>query len=157
MLPIDLAANAASLGAKVWRATTIAAFRDGAGGRGLRIAASAVIVVPVDRESRVGGYESWWDVPVAEVSTNPDVQRRARGLRRGAAQGARLSVIRVANAPCSWGALEFEATEQPAPASQVLDEMAAAGYAGTELGDWGFLPTDAGRSRGRRRAAVSSR
>jgi inosose dehydratase len=50
-------------------------------------------------------------------------------------------VIRVANAPCSWGALEFEATEQAAPASQVLDEMAAAGYAGTELGDWGFLPT----------------
>ena len=29
-----------------------------------------------------------------------------------------------------------------APAAQVLDEMAAAGYAGTELGDWGFLPTD---------------
>jgi inosose dehydratase len=52
-------------------------------------------------------------------------------------------VIRVANAPCSWGALEFDATEQPAPASQVLDEMAAAGYAGTELGDWGFLPTGA--------------
>jgi len=50
-------------------------------------------------------------------------------------------VIRVANAPCSWGALEFAATEQPAPAAQVLDEMAAAGYAGTELGDWGFLPT----------------
>jgi len=49
-------------------------------------------------------------------------------------------VIRVANAPCSWGALEFDAAEKPAPASQVLDEMAAAGYAGTELGDWGFLP-----------------
>jgi inosose dehydratase len=50
-------------------------------------------------------------------------------------------VIRVANAPCSWGALEFEADDTPAPASQVLDEMAAAGYVGTELGDWGFLPT----------------
>ncbi len=50
-------------------------------------------------------------------------------------------MIRIANAPCSWGALEFDAAEQPAPASQVLDEMAAAGYAGTELGDWGFLPT----------------
>ena len=49
-------------------------------------------------------------------------------------------MIRVANAPCSWGALEFDAAEKPAPASQVLDEMAAAGYAGTELGDWGFLP-----------------
>jgi inosose dehydratase len=51
-------------------------------------------------------------------------------------------VIRVANAPCSWGALEFDADEQPAPAAQVLDEMAAAGYAGTELGDWGFLPAE---------------
>jgi inosose dehydratase len=51
-------------------------------------------------------------------------------------------VIRVANAPCSWGVLEFETTASIAPASQVLDEMAAAGYAGTELGDWGFLPTE---------------
>jgi inosose dehydratase len=55
-------------------------------------------------------------------------------------------VIRVANAPCSWGVLEFEAPLQPgsghAGAAQVLDEMAAAGYVGTELGDWGFLPTD---------------
>jgi inosose dehydratase len=66
-------------------------------------------------------------------------------------------VIRVANAPCSWGALEFEATEQPVPASQVLDEMAAAGYAGTELGDWGFLPTTAAAladDTGRRRLAL---
>ena len=37
--------------------------------------ATSVIVVPVDRESRVGGYESWWDVPVAERSTAADVQR----------------------------------------------------------------------------------
>jgi inosose dehydratase len=52
--------------------------------------------------------------------------------------------IQVANAPCSWGVLEFE--EQSAAAygyGRVLDEMAAAGYAGTELGDWGFMPTDA--------------
>jgi inosose dehydratase len=51
-------------------------------------------------------------------------------------------VIRVANAPCSWGVLEFETTATNAPAPQVLDEMAAAGYIGTELGDWGFLPTE---------------
>ena len=50
-------------------------------------------------------------------------------------------MIRVANAPCSWGVLEFDVTAPHAGASQVLDEMAAAGYAGTELGDWGFLPT----------------
>jgi hypothetical protein len=35
----------------------------------------SVIVIPVDREQRVGGYESWWDVPVAEVSPLADVQR----------------------------------------------------------------------------------
>jgi inosose dehydratase len=52
-------------------------------------------------------------------------------------------VIKVANAPCSWGVLEFESPTAHAPAMQVLDEMAAAGYIGTELGDWGFLPTDA--------------
>ena len=38
-------------------------------------------------------------------------------------------MIRVANAPCSWGVLEFESSATTAPASQVLDEMAAAGYA----------------------------
>jgi 3D-(3,5/4)-trihydroxycyclohexane-1,2-dione acylhydrolase (decyclizing) len=33
--------------------------------------------VPVDRNARVGGYESWWDVPVAETSTLESV-RNAR-------------------------------------------------------------------------------
>lgn len=51
-------------------------------------------------------------------------------------------MIRIANAPCSWGVLEFATTATTAPAAQVLDEMAAAGYAGTELGEWGFLPTE---------------
>jgi inosose dehydratase len=52
------------------------------------------------------------------------------------------STVRVANAPCSWGALEFD-WAGPAPGyAQVLDEMSATGYAGTELGDWGFMPTD---------------
>ncbi len=33
------------------------------------------IITETDRRQRVGGYESWWDVAVAEVSTNPDVQQ----------------------------------------------------------------------------------
>ncbi len=52
-----------------------------------------------------------------------------------------MSVARVANAPCSWGVLEFESKVGALPYGRVLDEMAASGYAGTELGDWGFLPT----------------
>lgn len=54
-----------------------------------------------------------------------------------------MPTIRVANAPVSWGILEFEGL--PAKTytwSEVLDEIAATGYAGTELGDYGFLPTD---------------
>jgi len=39
------------------------------------VEAGGVVVVPVDRESRVAGYESWWDVPVAEVSSSPEVQK----------------------------------------------------------------------------------
>jgi len=51
-------------------------------------------------------------------------------------------VIRVGNAPCSWGVLEFDGPAPATPPAQMLDEMHAAGYAGTELGDWGYLPTD---------------
>ena len=53
--------------------------------------------------------------------------------------------MRVANAPCSWGVLEFDETERSAPFDRVLDEIAATGYAGTELGDWGFMPADPAR------------
>jgi len=50
--------------------------------------------------------------------------------------------IKVANAPCSWGALEFDLDGQSAGADRVLSEMNRAGFVGTEFGDWGFLPTD---------------
>ncbi len=57
-------------------------------------------------------------------------------------QAAALPIVRVANAPCSWGIMGgFEL--EPAPTwKQVLDEIAGSGYAGTELGDWGFMPQD---------------
>ncbi|WKZ45999.1 MAG: TIM barrel protein [Anaerolineales bacterium] len=51
-------------------------------------------------------------------------------------------MIKVANAPCSWGVLEFDLEGEAVGYAQVLDEIAATGYAGTELGDWGFMPTD---------------
>jgi inosose dehydratase len=89
--------------------------------------------------------------------------------------------IRVANAPCSWGVLEFAdetvhrderkgaagdvlkhqgasdesegkkagaaLQEKTATYERVLDEIKESGYAGTELGDWGFMPTDAKKLR----------
>ncbi|MDP2235994.1 MAG: sugar phosphate isomerase/epimerase [Bacteroidales bacterium] len=51
-------------------------------------------------------------------------------------------MIQIANAPCSWGVLEFELEGEVAGFAQVLNEMTETGYAGTELGDWGFMPTD---------------
>jgi inosose dehydratase len=49
-------------------------------------------------------------------------------------------VIRVANAPCSWGTIE--GFGEVTPSGQMLDELAAAGYRGTELGDLGYMPSD---------------
>ena len=50
--------------------------------------------------------------------------------------------IRIATAPVSWGILEIEGWAWTRTCEQVLDEMVAAGYSGTELGPYGFLPTD---------------
>ena len=50
-------------------------------------------------------------------------------------------MINVANAPCSWGVIENIAGERGGYA-KVLDEMHKTGYVGTELGDWGFMPTN---------------
>ncbi|MCF6332313.1 MAG: sugar phosphate isomerase/epimerase [Draconibacterium sp.] len=51
-------------------------------------------------------------------------------------------MIQIANAPCSWGALEFEMEGKSLGFEQVLSEMLETGYAGTELGDWGFMPSN---------------
>jgi inosose dehydratase len=53
-----------------------------------------------------------------------------------------MAHIRIGNAPCSWGVLEFELEGEAAGYTQVLNEIVETGYAGTELGDWGFMPTD---------------
>lgn len=56
--------------------------------------------------------------------------------------------IKLANAPCSWGALEFDLDAAAPDHLQVLQEIAETGYTGTELGDWGFMPTDPVQLRG---------
>jgi inosose dehydratase len=61
-----------------------------------------------------------------------------------------MKKLLVGNAPCSWGMLEFEEAKsqhEPIRFAQMLDELAAAGYTGTELGDWGYMPTEPGELR----------
>jgi 3D-(3,5/4)-trihydroxycyclohexane-1,2-dione acylhydrolase (decyclizing) len=94
---VDLAANAASLGARVVRAESLAELRDALAGAkeeaGVTVIACAtvdelrggleeakreertvVLAVEVDRYAGVPSYESWWDVPVAEVSETATVR-----------------------------------------------------------------------------------
>jgi 3D-(3,5/4)-trihydroxycyclohexane-1,2-dione acylhydrolase (decyclizing) len=72
-LPVDLAANARSLGAHVIECesyddfvTALVTARE--------VDRTTVIYIPNDRYVGVPGYESWWDVPVAEVSEMHTVQ-----------------------------------------------------------------------------------
>ena len=51
-------------------------------------------------------------------------------------------MLKIANAPVSWGVLEFELEGETLLYGQVLDEIQETGYSGTELGDWGFMPTE---------------
>jgi 3D-(3,5/4)-trihydroxycyclohexane-1,2-dione acylhydrolase (decyclizing) len=83
-LPVDYVANARSLGAVALRAETrdevtqaLAAAREND--------RTTVVVVELE-PSRVPGYESWWDVPVAEVSEMPKVQEARREYERNVKQ-----------------------------------------------------------------------
>jgi inosose dehydratase len=53
--------------------------------------------------------------------------------------------VRIGSAPVSWGVFEVESGGTQLPWAQVLDEIAATGYEGTELGPWGYLPTEPAR------------
>jgi inosose dehydratase len=57
-------------------------------------------------------------------------------------QGDDMKELLVGNAPCSWGTLEHQDQSQGIPSTQMLDELVETGYTGTELGDWGYMPTD---------------
>ena len=73
-LPVDLAANAASLGVDVIRAATAAEFADA-----IKVAKAAeqTTVIHVETDPMIGAPDSrsWWDVPVSETSTLASTQR----------------------------------------------------------------------------------
>jgi 3D-(3,5/4)-trihydroxycyclohexane-1,2-dione acylhydrolase (decyclizing) len=73
VVPVDFAANAASLGAWSQHVST---------GEELKAALAearqqprtSVVVIETSFDQRVPGYESWWDVPIAEVSERESVR-----------------------------------------------------------------------------------
>jgi 3D-(3,5/4)-trihydroxycyclohexane-1,2-dione acylhydrolase (decyclizing) len=77
VLPVDFAANAASLGAWTIRANTAEDLK-AALARGRKQDRTSVIVIETSYDQRVPGYESWWDVPIAEVSERDTVKAARR-------------------------------------------------------------------------------
>lgn len=72
-IPVDFAANAASLGAWTVRAKTHEEFHN-ALAAARKQDRTSVVVVETSYDYRVPGYESWWDVPIAEVSERGSVR-----------------------------------------------------------------------------------
>jgi 3D-(3,5/4)-trihydroxycyclohexane-1,2-dione acylhydrolase (decyclizing) len=81
-LPIDFAANAASLGADVLVAHSPAEL-EGALAEAKTHRNTTVIVTEIDPSVGVPSYDSWWDVPVAEVSTSDRVREARRTYEEG--------------------------------------------------------------------------
>ena len=50
--------------------------------------------------------------------------------------------FQFASAPDSWGVLDYRGPSWEQSYEKMLDEMVQAGYSGSELGPYGFFPTD---------------
>lgn len=75
LLPVDLATNAESLGAKVFRTSDVASFK-AALSASKKESKTTVIYIETVPERKMAGYGSaWWDVPIAEVSTSDSVKQ----------------------------------------------------------------------------------
>ncbi|MEX0778929.1 MAG: 3D-(3,5/4)-trihydroxycyclohexane-1,2-dione acylhydrolase (decyclizing) [Balneolales bacterium] len=72
-LPVDFAKNAESLGALVIEAKTVNELQK-ALVTSKQADRTTVIVLETDKDDKVPGFESWWDVPIAEVSDNAAIQ-----------------------------------------------------------------------------------
>jgi 3D-(3,5/4)-trihydroxycyclohexane-1,2-dione acylhydrolase (decyclizing) len=73
VIPVDFVANARSLGAEAVRVTTRDDLRQ-ALLQARKSPKTSVVVIETDYAKRVPGYESWWDVPISEVSEISSVQ-----------------------------------------------------------------------------------
>jgi 3D-(3,5/4)-trihydroxycyclohexane-1,2-dione acylhydrolase (decyclizing) len=76
-IPVDFAANAASLGAWTMQARTASELKE-ALAKAKQQDRTTVVVIETSYDQRVPGYESWWDVPIAEVSERDSVKDARR-------------------------------------------------------------------------------
>ncbi len=82
---VDFVENARSLGAEACRAASRDQLAKALGAMG-ECDRTSVVVVETDRNEMVPGYESWWDVPIAEVSDVPAVESAREAWLEGRAK-----------------------------------------------------------------------
>ena len=147
-LPVDLAANAASLGVEVIKTTTAGEFADA-----IKAAKAAdhSIVIYVETDPLIGApdSESWWDVPVSATSTLESTQQGTQDLRRAQGHPEAVPVRRVCvihdhdrYRTGLVGSLVSPAIPSRCLPEVFLREVAEAGYEWIELGPYGYLPKD---------------
>ena len=150
-LPVDLAANAASLGAEVIKVTTAAEFTDA-----VKVAKAnehaTVIHVETDPLIYAPDSQSWWDVPVSQTSALDIHAGGVRNLRRVEEDPAPVrNALRLKGLISEHHSRRLRARllgrlvsrrPGPTPYTRFLDEVADSGYEWIELGPFGYLPTD---------------
>src|ERR1035441_2363160 len=95
---------------------------------GARVSSAIFTPRPTTAWSSIPRPRLWWNAGPA--------------IGAASSEGVIMAKLMVGNAPCSWGTLEFEGGKgEQIPFSRMLDELVEAGYTGTELGDWGYMPT----------------
>ena len=93
-LPIEFAANARSLGAHAIQAQDLPSLQ-AALEQAKAYDRTTVVVIETDPEQRVPGYESWWDVPVAEVAEMESVRAAREAYVRALGRERPLSAGRA--------------------------------------------------------------
>ena len=120
--------------------------------------------VTVTEDTPAAGEEALLDPIALDVLVREESHQRLRhrephrGVRTVQPPTMNTPRIRIGTAPISWGACEIPNWGDQLPYAQVLDEMAASGYEGTELGPWSYLPSDPAtlrRELGARRLALA--
>ena len=94
-LLVDFAALCKGLGARTVRAHSRGEFEDAV--REMKASdRTCAVVIEVDKEARVPGYESWWDVPISEVSELDSIRAARASYELAVKKERRLEVAAAA-------------------------------------------------------------
>lgn len=81
LLPVDIGKNAESLGAIVFKATDKESLID-ALEKAKKTDRTTMVYVDTELERTIPGYNAWWEVPIAEVSTQKDVKEKRKDYEK---------------------------------------------------------------------------